>query len=44
MGRNNFLYSEISSLLNMKERDLPLTGKGTSIAILDTGIDKEHQI
>lgn len=38
-----FLHNEISNVLDMKGKGVsPLTGKGTSVAILDTGIDKEH--
>lgn len=42
-GTEFSLHSGIMNVLSTKEkRVFPLTGKGISIAILDTGIDREH--
>lgn len=42
-GTEDSLHNGISNVLHTKEKGVsPLTGKGTSVAILDTGIDREH--
>jgi len=42
-GTEKFIHNGISSVLLTKEKGVsPLTGKGTSVAILDTGIDRKH--
>ncbi|MGE1026513.1 S8 family peptidase [Bacillus sp. GMs2/2] len=42
-GTEDSLHNGMSNVLHTKDKGVsPLTGKGTSVAILDTGIDREH--